>query len=101
MELNGLSAIKPIQVGEKTNNSQGTPDSSGVSFGDFLQNAISEVNNLQKTSEAANIQLAAGENIDLHTVMIAGEKANLALQLTVQVRNKVIEAYQEVMRMQV
>lgn len=101
MELNGLSVIKPIQVGEKINNSQGTPDVGGVSFSEYLQNALTEVNNLQKTSEAANIQLAAGDNIDLHSVMIAGEKANLALQLTVQVRNKVIEAYQEVMRMQV
>lgn len=101
MDISALSAIKPVVTSENLNNTQQTPDAGGVSFGDFLKNALSEVNNLQKASDTANIQLAAGDNIDLHTVMIAGEKANLALQLTVQVRNKVVEAYQEIMRMQV
>ncbi|MGB3261796.1 flagellar hook-basal body complex protein FliE, partial [Paenisporosarcina sp.] len=45
-------------------------------------------------------QLVTGEVKDIHEVMIASQKASLSLQLTVQVRNKVVEAYQEVMRMQ-
>lgn len=78
-----------------------TQTADGSGFGEFLQKALSEVNNLQNVGSLANQQLLTGETTDLHNVMIAGEKANLALQLTVQVRNKVIEAYQEVMRMQV
>lgn len=46
-------------------------------------------------------KLARGENVDLHQVMIASQKANITLQATIEIRNKVIEAYQEIMRMQV
>ncbi len=97
-----MPVLQPIgQIGEIENKVQQSEASTGASFSEFLQKALTEVNSLQKQSEAANIKLTTGEITDLHSVMIAGEKANLALQLTVQVRNKVIEAYQEVMRMQV
>ncbi|SHJ59132.1 flagellar hook-basal body complex protein FliE [Anaerobranca californiensis DSM 14826] len=70
-------------------------------FGYYLQNALKEVNRLEKEADNLTKKLAAGENVDLHDVMIATEKANIALQLTVQVRNKAVEAYNEIMRMQV
>jgi flagellar hook-basal body complex protein FliE len=99
VELPGVMSIG--QIGEIVNQVQKNEASSGASFSEFLHNALTEVNNLQKISDVASTKLTTGEITDLHSVMIAGEKANLALQLTVQVRNKVIEAYQEVMRMQV
>lgn len=70
-------------------------------FGEFLSEAIGEVN--QRQSEAGQMveRYATGEQIDVHQVMIAMEQAGTALQLTTQVRNKVVEAYQEVMRIQV
>jgi len=45
--------------------------------------------------------MALGENVELHDVMIASQKASITLQATMEVRNKVVEAYQEIMRMQV
>ncbi|CUH96082.1 hypothetical protein P22_2170 [Propionispora sp. 2/2-37] len=70
-------------------------------FGQFLADALNDVNELQKNSNKASIDLAAGRVEDVSQVMIAAEKANVALQLTMQVRNKIVDAYQEVMRMQV
>ena len=71
------------------------------SFGQFLTEAIGEVNKLQNDAVSASVNLAAGKVQDISEVVIASEKAAIALQLTMQVRNKVVEAYQEVMRMQV
>jgi flagellar hook-basal body complex protein FliE len=56
---------------------------------------------MQTRADRLTEKLAAGEVRDIHQVMIAVEQVNIALQLTMQVRNKVIESYQEIMRMQV
>ncbi len=69
-------------------------------FMDVLMGAIGEVNTLQKSAEASAEKLALGDESYLHNTMIAYEKANLALQLTVEVRNRIMEAYQEIMRIQ-
>lgn len=70
------------------------------SFSGILNETIEKVNDLQKGASTAVEKFAAGE-LDIHEVMIEVEKASVALQLTIQLRNKVMEAYQEVMRMQV
>jgi flagellar hook-basal body complex protein FliE len=70
-------------------------------FGEFLSEALSNVNQLQNDAKQASLNLAAGRIQDISEVTIAAEKATVALQLTMQVRNKVVDAYQEVMRMQV
>jgi len=59
------------------------------------------VQQLENQSNDLTNKLATGEINDLHQVMIAAEKANISLQFVIQVRNKAVEAYQEVMRMQV
>lgn len=84
-----------------SNDINSTTGSTKVSFADFLNNALSEVNNLQLESEQLNEAFAMGKNDNIHQVMIAAEKADMALQLTIQLRNKVLEAYQEIMRMPV
>jgi flagellar hook-basal body complex protein FliE len=76
-----------------------SPQSGG--FGETIKNAVGNVNDLQTNADQLATQLAAGDAVEVHQAMIAMQKASMALQLTVQVRNKVIEAYQEVMRMQV
>lgn len=76
-------------------------EESEKTFGEFLQDALGSVNNLQNQSKQASLNLAAGKIQDIAEVTIAAEKASVALQLTMQVRNKVVESYQEVMRMQV
>lgn len=70
-------------------------------FGEMFKQALQEVNEVQKTSDKLTGGLATGKVENIHEVMVASEKASLSLQLTMQVRNKVVEAYQEVMRMQV
>jgi len=80
---------------------QGAPrPGSPVSFGSLLGEALAEVNQLQLRSSEATARMVAGEAEDIHQVMLASEQASLSLQLAVQVRNKLVEAYQEISRMQ-
>lgn len=69
-------------------------------FGQLFKQTLEEVKAAQNHSDKLTNELVTGEVKDIHEVMIASQKASLSLQLTVQVRNKVVEAYQEVMRMQ-
>ena len=73
----------------------------GASFSDTLRDAISTVNELQKESNQDIQKLLTGENPDLHTTLIAVQKADLSFQMMMQVRNKLVQAYQEIMRTQV
>ena len=77
------------------------PENKVNGFGDLFKKALQEVNAAQKESQVKTQALVMGEGTDIHEVMIASQKASLSLQLTVQTRNKVVEAYQEIMRMQV
>lgn len=70
-------------------------------FGKMLGDAIQQVNENQVQADRAVEKLQTGEARNIHEVMIALEKADISMRLMVQMRNKVIEAYQEVMRMQV
>lgn len=99
MKILNAPVINPINIKEAAGENNVTGNQ--ASFGQFLQDAMSEVNNLQMQSRDAKQQLLTGNIDDIHQVMVAAEKANVALQLTVQIRNKVIEAYQDIMRMQV
>ena len=73
----------------------------GKSFADTLKDAVGNVNEMQKASDKSMQNLATGKTDDVASVMIAAEKADIALKVMVQVRNKIIDAYQEVMKMQV
>ncbi len=73
----------------------------GGSFGEMLKSAISTANELQKQSDVEIQKLMTGETQDLHTTMLAVQKADLSFQMMMQVRNKLVQAYQEIMRMQV
>lgn len=69
-------------------------------LGQMFKQTLEEVQAAQNQSDKLTSELVTGEVQNIHDVMIASQKASLSLQLTVQVRNKVVEAYQEVMRMQ-
>ena len=71
------------------------------SFTAVLDRLVEEVAEKQGAAAAASRQILAGENVPLHQAVIAGEEAAIAFQLMVEVRNKLLEAYQELMRMQV
>lgn len=100
IRINGFPQIPQIDSLTKPAGSV-TPAESAKEFGRFLSEAMGKVEAAQHEAAAASQRLATGEIRDVAEVMIASEKATLALQLTVQVRNKVLEAYQEIMRMQV
>ena len=70
-----------------------------ASFSDFLNNALNQVNSLQINAEKMNEAFAAGLTDNIHQVMVASEKASVAMQFTLQVRNKMLDAYTEIMRM--
>ena len=79
----------------------GSGSKGGPSFADTLADSLSEVNSMQKDADVAIKDFVAGDTRNIHETMIAVGKADLAFRLTMQVRNKIVEAYQEVMRTQV
>ena len=93
LPTHGIKADAPLGLAD-VNKAEGA----NPSFGQFLQNAISEVNQAQLHSADLTTRFAAGEPLDVHQVMIASQEASVALNLAVQVRNKLTDAYQEIMR---
>lgn len=81
--------------------SHATPFDSQQGFGTMLKDAINKVNEQQTISDSMTKKLIRGENVNLQDVMISAQKANITLNATLEVRNKMIEAYQEIMRMTV
>ncbi|MDD5434186.1 MAG: flagellar hook-basal body complex protein FliE [Nitrospira sp.] len=71
------------------------------SFADVLKGSIEKVNGLQAEADQATQQFLVGNDSNIHQVMIAMEKANLSFQMMMQVRNKIVNAYEEMMRMQI
>ena len=91
---------KSLQIDSPIGGTQGT-GSTPASFADTLKEAIGNVNEMQKASDKGMQDLATGKTDNVADVMIAAEKADIALRVMVQVRNKIIDAYQEIMKMQV
>lgn len=95
MRIDLTMPVRPTLV-----NQQGQAEKeTAAKFAQVLQGYLDEVNKLQIHSEQLDQQLAAGTLENIHEATVAAEKAALAIELTVQIRNKVIEAYQEIMRM--
>jgi flagellar hook-basal body complex protein FliE len=92
----GASSVNPITSASKTGGVK-----LGEQFNSMLNDAMAKIGGDQKEVEQLNNMFAAGELPDVHKLLVAAEKSALNLQLTVQVRNKVIEAYQEIMRTQI
>jgi flagellar hook-basal body complex protein FliE len=72
-----------------------------VKFSDMLKSTLGEVNQLQQQAGQSIQRLATGEIHDVHQVMVAAEEASIAFELMMEIRNKLMDAYQEVMRTQV
>lgn len=101
MAIESISLFNPSQINPVSTTSKISSTEAQEKFGDFLKSAIDSVNANQKASDVATEKLIRGENIELHDVMIASQKASITLNATLEIRNKVIEAYQEIMRMPV
>lgn len=92
----GGQGLTPLQTKVDTAGKQ-----QDAAFGDVLKQMVEDVNSMQVAADEMQVQLATGEISDVHDVMIAVEEANVAMELMLEIRNKIIEAYQEVMRMPV
>jgi flagellar hook-basal body complex protein FliE len=101
--VSALEVNAPIP-GAELNQVSRTPEiekTGSVSFSTVLGNVIREVNAKQVAAGEAVNGLMAGQNVPLHQAMIAMEEASVSFQLMVEMRNKLLESYQELMRMQV
>jgi len=99
--MNNLS-IRPIdfQAGPVQPTTNKSADS-GVGFGDALQEALQQVSDIQAQAGDEVQKVLTGDVTDVHSAMIAVQKADISFQMMMQVRNKIVSAYQEIMRMQV
>ena len=91
-----LPSVQPL--GSSTTGS--TPGNQASSFSDLISNGIDTVERAQQNAVSAAQRFLSGDNEDLHTVAIAEQKAEITSDLFLQLRNKAVSAYQEVMKMQ-
>jgi flagellar hook-basal body complex protein FliE len=94
--LTGPSAFAPVQ-GAAEAGASGSP----TGFGDAIKNVVESLDRSQKSSEVEIARAVTGESPDLHQTIIALQTADMQFQFALQVRNKLIGAYEEIMRMQV
>ncbi|MGD9580401.1 MAG: flagellar hook-basal body complex protein FliE [Vampirovibrionia bacterium] len=97
LNLREMEANKAPLANKEINTSEKILDS----FGEILNKQISETNVIQIDAEKAQEIFATGGNISLHEVMIKAEKAEMSMQLTLQLRNKLLAAYKEIQSMHV
>lgn len=102
----GQVASEKRVVQEMVNNGMSAPAASskpgeGATFSELLRNSVDQVNQLQTEADTAIKEMVAGRSKNLHETMLTVERADVSLKLMMQVRNKIIDAYKEVMRMQV
>ncbi|WP_026893856.1 flagellar hook-basal body complex protein FliE [Clostridiisalibacter paucivorans] len=99
MKITGLDSMYKIQKNIDANGD--IANDNKINFSQYLKSALDDVNSLQLESEKYKEMMAVGKVDNIHEVMIASEKASIALQLTTSIRNKVVDAYKEIMRMQI
>lgn len=89
------------ELRESIRSEEGPQEAGSATFGDFLSKMVNEANTSQLDADKKMQEVAAGRNKDLHGAVLSMEQADVNFRLLAQVRNKVIEAYREIMRMQV
>lgn len=92
--------IKALNDTLSVKTEQKAPQSKSENFGQWLRQSLSEVNDLQMNADNAAQKLISGASKDIHGTMIAAQKASISMEMTMQIRNKVIAAYDEIKRMQ-
>lgn len=94
--INSIANIGASAVFKTAENKEAAPG-----FADMLKDMVNQTNQLQNDADNTTMQFATGKIENIHDVTIATEKASLAMSLTLQVRNKLLDSYQEIIRMQV
>jgi flagellar hook-basal body complex protein FliE len=97
MALNSITPLSITSASEKA----ARPHHAVAQIGQTFSQALDQLSAAQTHSDTLIQRLAAGENVDLHTVMIAAEQADISFRVALALRDRLVEAYQEMMRMQV
>jgi flagellar hook-basal body complex protein FliE len=96
-QINGIGPVHGPQDPGKLSGMQGKKD--GPSFQDTMKGFLNDVNSMQSKADESIKKMAAGEITDVHQVMSSVEEAGVAFNMMMEIRNKVMDAYQEVIRM--
>ncbi len=94
-----IQGIKPIDV-SIIKKSDGAQNTEALNFKQFMSDAIDQVSNAEKVSSQMDLMMATGDIENIHDAMIAAQKAEITLNFAIQINNKVIDAYKELMRIQ-
>lgn len=102
MQVNNYlqNRLELLSLDNSSDKVQDTSQEGAMSFLDTLKSKLDEVNDKQLQADSDTEKLIKGEDVDIHQVMLSTEEAKLSLQMAVQVRNKLLDAYQELNRMQ-
>lgn len=101
MQINTLNKISNHHLNDDLGLLNKPIPQTNTSFTQILTDAIHKTSELEKTSQNYSIRLASGELDNIHEAMIASQKAEISLQYVIEIRNKVLDAYREIMRMQI
>jgi flagellar hook-basal body complex protein FliE len=105
MEINGLGSSAGIGKAFPANGAGGLngskPAMSDGGSGNFFEELVGKVSDMQAQADGKIANMVTGDSRELHEVMMAVEKANISFQFLTHVRNKAVEAYQEILKMQV
>ena len=97
--LDALQKLSSVSSSSPSTNKTTSPSQS--SFGDILKQTLNDVNETQKEAQNATIDLATGQIKDIHQAAMAINKAELSMKMVLEVRNKAVSAYKEILRTQI
>jgi flagellar hook-basal body complex protein FliE len=100
MSIPGIGAVQAAVPTSALPDVSATGSTDGSAFGSALAGAVNELQQLQSTSDTLAVQAVTGNLDDIHTAVIAATRAQVTLELAAAVRNKAVDAFNEIMRMQ-
>lgn len=100
-QIGTVGSLAPSRSLFETIEKQDSASNAAATFSSYLNQAMSNTNNLLLDADKLADEFAAGKTDNIHQVAIAAEKADIALQFTMQIRSKILDAYSEIMRMQI
>lgn len=100
-DINRINFLLPNKLDTNSTTQQTEKSDSSVDFSAMLKDALKDVNNAELAADDAVQKVLSGETKDIHSTMIALQKADVSLKMMLEVRNKMMDAYQEIMRTQV
>jgi flagellar hook-basal body complex protein FliE len=98
--INQLNGLSTADILKQKNNINSNTNTGNNSFGNILKQSLNEVNTLQEESEKAMTDIATGQVKDLHQAALAIDRAEISMKSMLEVRNKAISAYKELLRTQ-